>query len=809
VRGGDPQDGEGLWDILLEPGGELRRGLLVTGGDVPKAPFGLGRLVRVEDATDVAGDLHPHGDLRHVGHGVLHEVELAALPGDSGENGLPRCLEPAVVVADDELHTPHTAIDEALKEGSPVRLGLGELHAAAEDAPLAVGADTDSREEGTGHDRSIVADLFVAGIEDEVGDLANRPVPPGAELLVEFSRCAAHLGGGDVEAAEFLDDGRDLPGADALHVHLGDGECHRPFTTDAPFQRPRVERSPILVPVAAGLGNTQVHLANAGLQGLGFKTVGVALTVASSLMRLGLEHLLSLDLHRVVHERGEGGGHGSRTVLDEQSRKVVDRRTFILVGHRRFLLGGVRHFQENLDDPPLQIAPPLGGRPRLATLDSASHPTAIYRKNVALTRRADLFDNARRIARRHVANVVPSLTIDEQVQFIRVRDADELHRALTFAVSQPASHELAELSAGWVANGKAVTQETISLRDVLAQASTGGSEHDALLELRRIRSELAESSYRLNAQRDSAESTARRRSLHEEERRLVHEIGGRLALLSREDPWVGQDEVRGSIAANRTLIDIIRFKVFDFKMQSQDKAWGSERYAAWIVPPLGKGSTRIVDLGDASIIDLAVAAYREAVRAAVGDGGLIAKAGESPAEEVLRETAAVLTEKVLKPIMTGIRAAGGDEGLDELVISPDGELWLVPWAALPLEDGRYLVEQYAVITVTSARGLVAERETQHSASAPLIFADPLFDLPKEAFAQALSEVDDVRVADSESMATGAIAGLRSASEIGHVSRLPGTLNEARRVAGRIEQLTKQKPLTFLQSRALEERVIEL
>lgn len=419
---------------------------------------------------------------------------------------------------------------------------------------------------------------------------------------------------------------------------------------------------------------------------------------------------------------------------------------------------------------------------------------------------ADLFDNARRIARRHVANVVPSLTIDEQVQFIRVRDADELHRALTFAVSQPASPELAELSAGWVANAKAVTQETISLRDVLAQASTGGSEHDALLGLRRIRSELAESSYRLNAQRDSAESIARRRSLHEEERRLVHEIGGRLALLSREDPWVEQDEVRSGIAANRMLIDIIRFKVFDFKMQSQDKAWGSERYAAWIVPPPGKGSTRIVDLGDASVIDLAVAAYREAVRAAVGDGGLIAKAGESPAEEVLRETAAVLTEKVLKPIMTGIRAAGGDKGLDELVISPDGELWLVPWAALPLEDGRYLVEQYAVITVTSARSLVAERETQHSASAPIIFADPLFDLPKEAFAQAVSEVDDVRLADSESMASGASAGLRSASEIGHVSRLPGTLNEARRVAGRIEQLTKQKPLTFLQSRALEERV---
>lgn len=41
MGGGDPQDGEGLGDVLFEPGGELRSGLLVTGGDVPKAPLGL------------------------------------------------------------------------------------------------------------------------------------------------------------------------------------------------------------------------------------------------------------------------------------------------------------------------------------------------------------------------------------------------------------------------------------------------------------------------------------------------------------------------------------------------------------------------------------------------------------------------------------------------------------------------------------------------------------------------------------------------------------------------------------------------
>ncbi len=54
-----------------------------------------------------------------------------------------------------------------------MRLGFGQLHAAAEDASLAVGADPDGREQGARHDRPAVAYFLVAGIEDEVGDLPD------------------------------------------------------------------------------------------------------------------------------------------------------------------------------------------------------------------------------------------------------------------------------------------------------------------------------------------------------------------------------------------------------------------------------------------------------------------------------------------------------------------------------------------------------------------------------------------------------------------------------------------------------------
>jgi CHAT domain-containing protein len=443
---------------------------------------------------------------------------------------------------------------------------------------------------------------------------------------------------------------------------------------------------------------------------------------------------------------------------------------------------------------------------------SANSLTSLASVQIALGSPAEavtLFDHARRILRRHVADVLPSLTMEEQLEFIRARDWDEFHRAITFAVSQPSNSNLTDLSASWVANGKAIAQEATGLRDLLAQAGKHGSEHNALRELRQIRAELAELSYRSDPLKDIAESHERRRALHEEERRLVHDIGGRLALLTREDPWVSLSEVRGSIADNSVLIDIVRFKVFDFKMQSQDKAWLSDRYAAWIIPPRGKGSTVVIDLGDAPAIDAAVTSYRDTVRAAVGDGGLIDTAGESNAEEHLRAAAAALTDKVLTPILAGIRASGCDKGLDELIISPDGELWLVPWAALPLDDHQYLITRYAVVTVTSARDLVASDEKRPQGGAPLIFADPLFDLPKETLAQAIQEVtekDRLPSSDLEYVVETTGPQTRSVSEIGRVSRLPGTLNEARRIAVGIERVTKRKATTFLQSRALEERI---
>ncbi len=193
MAGRDTEDREGLRKICLDPVGELRCGFPIAGDYVLDSPMSLSRVIGVEDAAEVGRDLRLHGHLRDVGHRVLHDMKLAALPRHAGQHSFSGSPETGVVIADDERHPEHASGTERLEKLPPVDLGFAQGDATSEDRPLAVGADTDRREEGTGHDRAINSHLLVPGIKDEVGDFAEGTVSPGVELLVELGGGAADL----------------------------------------------------------------------------------------------------------------------------------------------------------------------------------------------------------------------------------------------------------------------------------------------------------------------------------------------------------------------------------------------------------------------------------------------------------------------------------------------------------------------------------------------------------------------------------------------------------------------------------------
>ncbi|WP_237747977.1 CHAT domain-containing protein [Spirulina subsalsa] len=75
-----------------------------------------------------------------------------------------------------------------------------------------------------------------------------------------------------------------------------------------------------------------------------------------------------------------------------------------------------------------------------------------------------------------------------------------------------------------------------------------------------------------------------------------------------------------------------------------------------------------------------------------------------------------------KVLMEPIRAQLGNT--KQLLISPDGQLNLLPFAALVDEKGEYLVENYSITYLTTGRDLIRLQYTPPSQNPPLILANP-------------------------------------------------------------------------------------
>jgi len=105
---GKAQDREALRESRFEPGGEFggAGGVGGVGGDeFVEAALGAGAIGAGKDAAQFGGDWGAHLEARHVGLGVLLEMELAALPGHGREDGAAGGGEAGMVVGDQELES--------------------------------------------------------------------------------------------------------------------------------------------------------------------------------------------------------------------------------------------------------------------------------------------------------------------------------------------------------------------------------------------------------------------------------------------------------------------------------------------------------------------------------------------------------------------------------------------------------------------------------------------------------------------------------------------------------------------------------
>jgi CHAT domain-containing protein/Tfp pilus assembly protein PilF len=329
---------------------------------------------------------------------------------------------------------------------------------------------------------------------------------------------------------------------------------------------------------------------------------------------------------------------------------------------------------------------------------------------------ADQFDRARRIVRRHAGRVLPLLSEPEQLDFFHRLDEAKFHAALTLGYRHAEDAGLAAHSAAWLLNAKGVAQQTRALTLLAARDSRDPTSGDALRELLDVRRQLAR--LILNPPTAAQEDAHRQRQqqLSQREQELVKQLQRQGAALEDADPWIEIRQLRAALRPEAVFIDLARFDVAVFGATGKEKRWGAARYVAWVTPK--EGPVRVIDLGEADRIDAAVAKARRALDEAPRR---LKADGEIEADKAARQALADLAALVLQPLRQHI------DGAQRWVISPDGNLWLVPWAALPLDDKTYAAERHTIQLVVSGRDLVAARTPGGTAAAPAVFADPDFD----------------------------------------------------------------------------------
>jgi CHAT domain-containing protein/Tfp pilus assembly protein PilF len=162
--------------------------------------------------------------------------------------------------------------------------------------------------------------------------------------------------------------------------------------------------------------------------------------------------------------------------------------------------------------------------------------------------------------------------------------------------------------------------------------------------------------------------------------------------------------VQAAIPADAALIEFVTYRPFNARATKDEEAYGQPRYVAYVLRH--RGEIQWKELGEAMIIDKAITALRDALR--------------DPRRVHVKSLARAVDRQVFQPL----RPLLGE--ITQLLISPDGNLNLVPFAALVDERGRYQVERYSIGYLASGRDLLRLQVDRESRSGPLVVAAPDF-----------------------------------------------------------------------------------
>ncbi len=202
--------------------------------------------------------------------------------------------------------------------------------------------------------------------------------------------------------------------------------------------------------------------------------------------------------------------------------------------------------------------------------------------------------------------------------------------------------------------------------------------------------------------------------------------------------------VQQAIPRDAVLLEWFRYEPFDPKEKDKKARWGKPRYVAYVLKR--EGEPVVVDVGEAGAIESLVLDFRKAL--------------SDPKSAFVKETAKELSEKLLGPLRSQLA------NTERLLISPDGALNLLSFAALLDDKGEYLAKRFEITYLTSGRDLLRLASESSSRGSAVVVADPDYGKSASMLAQVDTSIQPQR---SNDLDRGGIV----------FKSLPGTVEEAK------------------------------
>ncbi|AFY60595.1 CHAT domain-containing tetratricopeptide repeat protein [Synechococcus sp. PCC 6312] len=332
---------------------------------------------------------------------------------------------------------------------------------------------------------------------------------------------------------------------------------------------------------------------------------------------------------------------------------------------------------------------------------SLNNLAILYWANNTTTQSLPLFNRALNIEETNLAQNLVIGSEEYKRNYLKTF-TESTNGALTYHLqAMPSSPEAAQQALTTILRRKGRVLDVLSNASLSLRRNLSPAAAQLLDDLSAIRTQIAQITFATDLKPGQI---ATLKNLQANADKIETELSQRSATFQAVTQPVTIAALQQKIPADAALIEFMQYQPFNPKIGQ----FQAPRYAAYILLP--QGNVHWVDLGEAARLEVQLKEFMNKISDPRLPSGAV--------KPVARQTDALLLEPIRAKLGTQVK---------HLLIAPDAELNLIPFAALVDAQNRYLIETYQITYLTSGRDLL--RPGTPSSNPPLIFANIDYDRP--------------------------------------------------------------------------------